>query len=1320
MTCLIFIAMAGVATAQPTINGLFYGDGDDALYQPYAFSDNGSVLYSYYDAPTNILYVALVVSHSVNDLVCSPGSNRAYTSSVGWNPPRDCKRTSDSEFATFSLECAPGSPNAWTWQQALGCAQTAGPPQSDWVSDSTCGPSSPAADWPPGVEATATSSWVANVNTYQNATTARAWDLYTFGNDVNDWKSPFVSSAPNDATEVPGYPTYSGSNYEWEWSMVYEWSVNLGPGGADCGGEAIFFIAGTSHHSPGKTGSEDDPFTPDGDTIFSDWGDNPDSYGTTSASGGARHHIIVDGPFLGSALQAETDGQPTADATGDGDEEDGVTAVVDGNWIAGSTQSIEVEVGNAPGGALLAGWFDWNGDGDFDDAGEFFFWNVTEGTNTLDLTVGSGFDWQTDSLYTRFRLFSSGATAPGGSLSQADFVGTADDGEVEDYLFVANSLPVTLNAVHSERTAGGDLVVRWQTASETDNVGFEVWGQVDGEWQPLTDLIASRSMTSGLPQTYETRISAPEGLTALELVDYDTRGRSERFGSFHVGVDYGEMQPVRAIDWSGPRSAREKRLRERGFENVARRARVAGPGLGIEDSAPARWKKLRRGEPRSAAGDDLAVSSLVFETAKGRSNNAGPSDGDSTLELSMGPSTHVAVTEPGIQRVTYEALRDGGLDLAGVQAREVAVTWRGEPVERWIGGGPKLGLGSTLEFLGRPPRGDDALYVDANLYQVSVDASKAVSPATTGMGKARDVSSSYLREETVDRQEIYRQQSPSGDPWVEHSVLVRPGGTTTVTLDLAVEGPVADGPSHLTVGLGTVSDLADLRDGAGEVIPEHNVEVWFREPGGTFAPVATASTSGREDWTIEATLPEGWLTTGVHQIQLRFSTEYFFSLVVVDDYAVRYPSPYRGPALDFAADPRASGYRIEGFQSPDVVAYAEGSDGSLTRLMPRIDPAAGGFAAELRQLDAERFWVTESPHAPEVFTTEAPSDDLLGGPADLVVLADSSFLGTQALNDYLSQRSAFDPVVVDVEDVYNAVGFGMALPSAITDYLRVRDQVHPFTHVQLVGADCFDRLSYVSQCVSFLPLPTAPVGVSVYTPSQNRLVDLDGDGIGDKAVGQFSVRDADELATVVAKADAWDGNGLSATESVLFIAEEFDGVHDFAAQVGRLERRLGWPRSEILDLGDHPQIQTARDAMRDSLDQGRAVTVFSGHSSPSVWSFRGLLTTGVAASLTNVGLPTVMVPLACETTYDISPTANVLGHQLLFAKDGGALAISGAVALANLDENERMANHVLSGLDAGLTLGEAVLEGRRALGAPFQELQDNWVTQGDVAVSLRP
>jgi hypothetical protein len=1337
---LVATPLGGAYAQAPTVNGLFYGDGDDARYVKYATSVYGSKLYLYFDAPTATLYVALVVDTAVNDNVFGkPDSpDKDYMSSVGWGngngQQRGANALTDSEFAQFTFACAPNSPNQWTWDLGYACLDG-----STWVSDMSCGTSS--GSTPPGFESA--SSFVWNMNTYEAAVAAgtNPWNRDVQGDQIEDWVSPFdpLQTPTPLALGLDGYESLEDAGfstfYNYEWRMVYEWSIPVGADGAGCGNEPVYVVTGASHHSPLKedllgglfdpfpnpicSDAEDDCF-PDQDIgsvpPLSDFGDLPDGYGTTLLAGGPYHNLTAAGPYLGQAIVAEPDGQPSIDGTGDGAEEDGVTAIIDSEWIAGETRSISATVANASSGAVLGGWFDWNNDGDLDDSGEYFQWNVVNGVNTLDLVVGSAFDWTSDPLFARFRLFSSAASAPGGTLSQADSVGEAIDGEVEDYQWDAGTLPVTLNSFSSEGAAGGRLTVRWQTASETDNVGFEIWGLVGGKWQVLSDFVPSRGMNSILPESYEIEITAAPLLSQLQLAAYRSRGAVERHGSFRVGERYGETLRAERIDWTAARSEREARLRKRGFEPVAGPVDVATRGAKRSVSSGA-WKKLRR-----------SGSLRVSETRADRTReidvadrSAGPA-GRKSIAVNQGPMTHVAVTEAGVQRVTYEDLRDGGLDLAGCRSREIAVTWRGDPVARWIGGGKSFGPGSVIEFVARPPQGDDALYLDASLYQVSVDHKRAWDAKEVGRGEVHKVSDSYLSETWVDPPNKYNYQSPTGDPWVARTVLARVGRPSTVTLDLPVDGEVLDGNHRLVLGLGTITDLPDIVDSNGSVVPEHNVEVWFSGPDSGFVPLTAESISGQTDWRIEAEIPAGLLEQGLNQIELRFTTEYFFSLVVIDRYGVEYLTPYRGPTLDFAPDPRAQGYRIEGFQSADIVAYGDDARGSLTRYQSNVEPSGSGFAAELRQItggrDDGRIWVTERPYRPAVFTTEQP-DNLLEGPADLVIVAESSFVDTQALDEYVAQKADFNPVVVDVDDIYNGVGFGMALPSAITDYLAARNRIYPFTHVQLVGSDCYDRLNYISECVSFIPLPTAPVGPTLYAPSQNRLVDLDGDGVGDLAVGQFSVRAEHELATIVGKEASWRASGLSSGGSALLIAEESDGEHDFLAQIERLARHFEPGAAESLDLSLHPDINTAREALKLSLDAGRAVTVFSGHSSAFMWSFRGLLTPDSVRGLTNFDRPTLMLPLACETSFDVSPNANLMGHQLLYAGDQGALAISGAVALSSLDDNERMADHILGGLRAGLTLGQAVQGGRETLGRDFQTLQDNWVTQGDVTLRLQ-
>src|SRR5690606_26584124 len=115
---------------------------------------------------------------------------------------------------------------------------------------------------------------------------------------------------------------------------------------------------------------EDDP------TVFSlteDFGDAPDpTYPTLLGSDGARH-ISGGSLYLGSMVDPESNGQPSANSDGDdmdgNDDEDGVTFVAlagtsVNDFVRGESAEIEV-VATAEG--LLNVWADVNADGDWDD-----------------------------------------------------------------------------------------------------------------------------------------------------------------------------------------------------------------------------------------------------------------------------------------------------------------------------------------------------------------------------------------------------------------------------------------------------------------------------------------------------------------------------------------------------------------------------------------------------------------------------------------------------------------------------------------------------------------------------------------------------------------------------------------------------------------------------------------------------------------------------------------------------------------------------------------------------------------------------------------
>ncbi len=157
-----------------------------------------------------------------------------------------------------------------------------------------------------------------------------------------------------------------------------------------------------------------------------DFGDAPtNSYPTMLADNGARH-TIVQGFYLGSRVDAEPDGQPNANATGDdlnGPDEDGVVGA--GPLITGQPYTVQVTASQT---GFLNAWVDFNGDGDWADPGEQIATAkvMAPGVNPVNFNVPA--NAKSGTTFARFR-YSHVA-----SLSfETPVTGAPPDGEVEDY-----------------------------------------------------------------------------------------------------------------------------------------------------------------------------------------------------------------------------------------------------------------------------------------------------------------------------------------------------------------------------------------------------------------------------------------------------------------------------------------------------------------------------------------------------------------------------------------------------------------------------------------------------------------------------------------------------------------------------------------------------------------------------------------------------------------------------------------------------------------------------------------------------------------------
>ncbi|GEM_PF-888596 len=185
--------------------------------------------------------------------------------------------------------------------------------------------------------------------------------------------------------------------------------------------------------------------------IPTDYGDAPAPYATLLASNGARH--ITGSLYLGSSIDAESDGQPQTDALGDDntgiDDEDGV--VFTSPLRVGQTAGIQV---TASASGMLDAWIDFNGDGDWIDSGEQVFnsQSVVAGSNALSISVPATAQ-ATSKTFARFRLSAAGGLTP---------TGLTVNGEVEDYAVVIG-LTAPVLAAEPAYTPGTSNTLSWSS-----------------------------------------------------------------------------------------------------------------------------------------------------------------------------------------------------------------------------------------------------------------------------------------------------------------------------------------------------------------------------------------------------------------------------------------------------------------------------------------------------------------------------------------------------------------------------------------------------------------------------------------------------------------------------------------------------------------------------------------------------------------------------------------------------------------------------------------------------------------------------------------
>ncbi len=888
------------------------------------------------------------------------------------------------------------------------------------------------------------------------------------------------------------------------------------------------------------------------------------------------------------------------------------------------------------------------------------------------------------------------------------------------------TVPVVLSSF-SSKARGKRLITQWQTASEAFNLGFNVWGNIDNEWTQLNNrLLQSTAIDSVEPINYRRRFNLnklPSPPTQIGISSLSSSGFEEFFGPFQIGEEYGEMTVPKPIDWSKQHEMHSAAMRKAGYEYRNNR-----------------WRKQTRGSKKTAN----RLKSLFADT-------------------------WLRIEKDGVYRVTYEDLLAKGIDLKGLPVQRLALSHAGKPIARRIKGSSSslryFGPGAEIVFFAATPKGSEARYSNYTNIRISTEANLALNAPLSPIknfdsGKAENIDvSTHLITETFGSPKGYSFIVPGDSPWYDEAVYAfGNNGIKSMNFHLDDDAILAK-PVSIEINLmgGTSFDNIDV-DGDGEVEPDHHYRVYLNRAD--FPDPIYEGFSEKVDAVLIEAETLGQIKHGENTLELEvipdnghnIDAAYFLSA----NLTYHTQNADQGLLNGFHLADDISRFSIISSGGDDSKVYLTDKTGNFSEVSTNLEsdqvviPLPTSFGESVER----RIWMASSPavRSPHAISP-APlieHNDLNLEDIDYVVISDASLIG-EDLQRFVEQQIDLGRrvKVINTRDIFARYSEGLESPKAIADYLRHAalgdSSVHPspFKYVLLVGGHTYNYLGHNvdedQHPINLIPsfYRNGEDTINRQIPTAVPFVDFDKDGTPDRAIGRWPVRDINQLKFVVDKTIAWHQQGSNKNnQQALLIAQKNEALHNFSQTLERVNTRIGhesnpWHDptrvyvSDIVDDENIPAdqiINEARSRFVDAMNQGPALTVYAGHASPTTWGRENLLTTSVVDQFANADAPSLIVPLACYTTYYETPNTKSLSERLFTDNAAGAVGLSGPALLSYNSENARFAKDLLQAMtQQGHDIGTATMQAKQAIsgfGGRYQALIYNWVTLADPTLSF--
>jgi hypothetical protein len=838
--------------------------------------------------------------------------------------------------------------------------------------------------------------------------------------------------------------------------------------------------------------------------------------------------------------------------------------------------------------------------------------------------------------------------------------------------------------------AGHGAVVEWQTASEIDAAGFDLYrlDTAAGTWHKVNRTMVP-SLT-GAPQGGAYRVlddTAPtSGEAFYQVIETEIRG-GRRHYPFHV-----------AIEPAGDSSAV---VPAGGYERTARR-----------DAAWAGRLAAATGGRATPADGAAATAAAVPATAN--------------AAAAMPQQLRIAVTQDGLYRLTPAMLAP----LIGPSASsnkkpyaKYTLTNQGQPVA-WT-----LDTDGSLLFYGQAIH---SIYTMQNVYWLR--QGNGVTMGTTATGGAAPITATGSTSASFSTSVNSRQATfagvvlpldPESDYWYWTSLIAGDPVEGSASFPVAAPNVNAGGGQTLTVHLmGATTSANDVQVSLNGVSLGNATWSGITAKDAAFA-ASGLNTTGTNTVTLTAVLDPG-VTTSIAYVQ-SFDVGYERAFSAVNDSLAFDGS---GNSLVTVTGFSGPGVRLLDLTNPLLPALVSGA---RIDTVPAIGKTPAGAQLTLMPATATTPYLAVGPQgvlAPaSVVLTPGSTLATQPGGADYLVITTGDLMPAASSLAALRAAQGLRIAVVAVDDVMTDFNFGIYTPHAVQSFLAyVRTTWNPVPrYVVLAGAGNFDYRNFLGLGGELVPPMMVSTDSGLFS-SDNHMVDVNGDGIPDFAVGRLPVLTNSELQAYVSKLAAYESTpGALWIDQAQFFADEVgpdDGVTDYAADSTAIAGALPsfyLPQQTVLTADT---IDAARSMLFAGLANGLGLVNYFGHAGLDRLSPLSLLTSSDAVTLTNGPRLPLLAALTCNVNRFDVPGFTSLGELLANQPNGGVIGIWSSSGLSYHPEGEELARlfYLDLGIPGTFRLGDTMLHAltQYANEPGLLETVSLYTLLGDPAIQLKP